>query len=81
MTWTAEEQVICLLWSLEQRGVSVRINDDGELVIKPMSLIPASDRILIRRHKPRILYMIREVLGQIPSRRLVPSMGPQRGQS
>jgi hypothetical protein len=81
MTWTAEEQTICLLWSLEQRGVSVRINDDGELVIKPMSLIPASDRILIRRHKPRILYMIREVLGQIPSRRLVPSMGPRRGQS
>ena len=76
-----EEEAVCLLWKLGQRGVSVRIDDDGELAMQPMSLIPASDRILIRRYRPHLLYLIHEVFGQIPSRRLVPSMGPQRGPS
>jgi len=73
-----EEEAVCLLWSLEQRGVSVRIDNDGELVMKPMSLIPASDRKLIRRYRSHLLHLVRECFGQIPSARLVPTMGRQQ---
>jgi len=66
-----------LLWSLEQRGVSIRIDDDGLLVMKPMSKIPESDRKLIRRYKPHLLHLIRECFRQIPSARLVPTMDRQ----
>jgi hypothetical protein len=62
-----------LLWSLEQRGVSIRIDDDV-LVMKPMSLIPESDRKLIRRYRSHLLHLVRECFGQIPSARLVPTM-------
>jgi len=72
-----EEEAVCLLWKLGQRGVSVQIDDDGELVMQPMSLIPESDRKLIRRYKPHLLHLIRECFGQIPSARLVPTMDRQ----
>jgi hypothetical protein len=65
-----------LLWSLEQRGVSIRIDDDV-LVMKPMSLIPESDRKLIRRYRSHLLHLVRECFGQIPSARLVPTMDRQ----
>ena len=63
-----------LLWSLEERGVAIRIDGDDTLVMKPMSLIPESDRKLIRRYKPHLLHLIRECFRQIPSARLVPTM-------
>ena len=69
-----EEEAVCLLWSLEQRGVSIRIDDDGLLVMKPMSKIPESDRKLIRRYRSHLLHLVRECFGQIPSARLVPTM-------
>ena len=59
---------------LEERGVAIRIDGDDTLVMKPMSLIPESDRKLIRRYKPHLLHLIRECFRQIPSARLVPTM-------
>jgi len=67
-----------LLWSLEERGVSIRIDDDGLLVMKPMSKIPESDRKLIRRYRSHLLHLVRECFGQIPSARLVPTMDRQQ---
>jgi hypothetical protein len=50
-----------LLWSLEDRGISIRV-DDGLLVLKPVSLIPEADRGLIRRHKFHLLHLVSECL-------------------
>ena len=50
-----------LLWSLEDRGVTIRI-EDGLLLMQPMSKIPESDRQLIRRYKFHLLHLVRECL-------------------
>jgi len=46
-----------LLWSLEDRGVSIRV-DDGLLVMKPVSLIPEADKTLIRRFKAHLILLV-----------------------
>ena len=48
-----------LLWSLEDRGVEIRIDGDDTLVMKPISKIPESDRALIRRYKAHFLALVR----------------------
>jgi hypothetical protein len=48
-----------LLWSLEERGVDMRIDGDSTILMKPMSRISASDRDLIRRYKAHLLILIR----------------------
>ena len=50
-----------LLWALEYRGVTIRI-EDGLLLMQPMSKIPESDRQLIRRYKFHLLHLVRECL-------------------
>ena len=50
-----------LLWALEDRGVTIRI-EDGLLLMQPMSKIPESDRQLIRRYKFHLLHLVRECL-------------------
>ncbi|HAD76259.1 MAG TPA: hypothetical protein DCG16_10780 [Gemmatimonadetes bacterium] len=48
-----------LLWSLEDRGVDIRIDGDDTLVMKPISKIPESDRVLIRRYKAHLVLLVR----------------------
>ena len=48
-----------LLWSLEGRGVEIRIDGDDTLVMKPISKIPESDRALIRRYKAHLVLLVR----------------------
>jgi len=55
------DQALHLLWSLEDRGVTIRI-EDGLLLMQPMSQIPESDRQLIRRYKFHLLHLVRECL-------------------
>ena len=53
------DPVLHLLWSLEERGVAIRIDGDDTLVMKPMSKIPEPDRVLIRRYKAHLLLLVR----------------------
>ena len=53
------DPVLHLLWSLEERGVEIRIDGDDTLVMKPISKIPESDRALIRRYKAHLVLLVR----------------------
>ena len=52
------DPVLHLLWSLEERGVEIRIDGDT-LIMKPMSQISDSERVLIRRYKAHFLALVR----------------------
>jgi hypothetical protein len=47
-----------LLWSLESRGVKIKI-DHAALVMTPMSKIPESDRRLIKQFKTHLIHLVR----------------------
>ena len=52
------DQALHVLWSLEERGVQIRIDHDA-LIMTPTTKIPASDRILIRRFKSHLMHLVR----------------------
>jgi len=53
------DPVLHLLWSLEERGVDIRIDGDDTLVMKPVSQISDPERVLIRRYKAHFLALVR----------------------
>jgi len=53
------DPVLHLLWSLEDRGVDIRLDGDDTLVMKPLSQIPEADRVLIRRFKAHLVLLVR----------------------
>jgi len=53
------DPVLSLLWSLEERGVDIRIDGDDVLAMKPLSQISEPERVLIRRHKAHFLALVR----------------------
>ena len=61
-TWVFDTEVpdnaLHLLWSLEDRGVQIRIDHDA-LVMTPTSKIPESDRLLIKQYKAHLMHLVR----------------------
>ena len=52
------DNALRLLWSLENRGVQIRIDHDA-LVMTPTSKIPESDRRLIKQYKAHLMHLVR----------------------
>jgi hypothetical protein len=52
------DNALHLLWSLEDRGVQIRIDHDA-LVMTPTSKIPESDRLLIKQYKAHLMNLVR----------------------
>ena len=52
------DDALHLLWSLEDRGVQIRIDHDA-LVMTPTSKIPESDRRLIKQYKAHLMHLVR----------------------
>ena len=52
------DNALHLLWSLEDRGVKIRLDHDA-LVMTPTSKIPESDRRLIKQYRSHIIHLVR----------------------
>jgi hypothetical protein len=52
--------VLRLLWELETRGLSVRIDGDG-LTVGPRRLLTDEDRSAIREHRDELKALVRDV--------------------
>ena len=52
------DNALHLLWSLENRGVKIRI-DHGALVMTPTSKIPNADRRLIKKYRSHLMHLVR----------------------
>ena len=52
------DNALHLLWSLESRGVQIRI-DHESLIMTPTSKIPDSDRRLIKQYKAHLMHLVR----------------------
>jgi hypothetical protein len=52
------DNALHLLWSLEDRGVKIKIDHDA-LTMKPMSKITDSDRRLIKKYRSHIIHLVR----------------------
>jgi hypothetical protein len=52
------DNALHLLWSLENRGVKIKIDHDA-LTMKPMSKITDSDRRLIKQYRSHIMHLVR----------------------
>jgi len=52
------DNALHLLWSLEDRGVQIRIDHEA-LVMTPTSKIPDSDRRLIKQYKSHLMHLVR----------------------
>lgn len=52
------DQALHILWSLEDRGVQIKIDHDA-LSMKPMSKITDSDRRLIKQYRSHIMHLVR----------------------
>jgi len=52
------DNALHLLWSLEDRGVQIRIDHDA-LAMTPTSKIPQSDRILIKQYRSHLMRLVR----------------------
>ena len=48
---------LALLWSLEDRGLTVEL-DDGDLLIGPRGKLTGADRQQIRDHKPELIRLV-----------------------
>lgn len=47
-----------LLWSLEDRGLTLTL-DGEDLLVGPRTDLTPGDRDLIREHKPELIYLVR----------------------
>ncbi len=52
------DQALQILWSLEDRGVQIKIDHDA-LTMKPMSKITDADRRLIKQYKSHLIHLVR----------------------
>ena len=52
------DNALHLLWSLENRGVKIRIDHDA-LVMTPTSKIPDADRRLIKKYRSHLMHLVR----------------------
>ena len=52
------DNALHLLWSLEDRGVKIKIDLDA-LVMTPTSKIPESDRRLIKKYRSHLMHLVR----------------------
>ena len=52
------DNALHLLWSLEDRGVQIRIDHDA-LTLKPMSKITDADRRLIKKYRSHLMHLVR----------------------
>ena len=62
--FSVTRDALALLWSLEDRGLTVEL-DDGDLLVGPRRKLTGADRQQIRDHKPeliRLVEMEREVV-------------------
>jgi hypothetical protein len=50
--------VLRVLWDLEERGVRVRVDDEGDLVVAPRGVITDTDREVLRRWKPHVAVLV-----------------------
>ena len=50
-----------LLWSLEDRGATVRVDPTEHAVwVDPVTLVTPEDRVLIRRYKNHLVFLLRQ---------------------
>jgi hypothetical protein len=52
------DNALHLLWSLENRGVKIKIDHDS-LVMTPTSKIPDSDRRIIKKYRSHLMHLVR----------------------
>lgn len=48
-----------LAWSLEDRGLTLRLDDAGGLLVGPGAQLTAEDRVLIRAHRDELITLTR----------------------
>jgi hypothetical protein len=48
-----------LAWSLEDRGLTIRLAEDGRLLIGPRHLLTGEDRDAIRVHRDQLVVLVR----------------------
>ena len=48
-----------LLWSLEDRGLTIALEDEEHLLVGPRADLTPGDRALIREHKPELIHLVR----------------------
>ncbi len=51
--------VLRFAWDLEERGLDLRVNNNGRLLVGPRSRITAEDRELIRAHSQTLAVIVR----------------------
>ena len=56
-------EAVTLLWSLENRGLIVEL-DDGDLLVGPRGQLTGTDRQGIRAHKDELISLVR-VCGEV----------------
>ena len=50
-----------LAWDLEARGFTVRLADDGGLLVSPRTKISTDDDVAIRQHRAELIVLARYV--------------------
>ena len=61
-----EVAALKLLWRLEDRGLDIRLDDDGRLLVGPRDALTPRDRAGIREHRDSLVELVRycdEVIG------------------
>jgi len=53
------DNALHLLWSLENRGVKIRIDYDALVMTPTTSKIPDSDRRLIKKYRSHLMHLVR----------------------
>ena len=56
---TVDVAALRLLWSLEDRGVDVRLAADGALLVGPRAALTDTDRAAIREHRNILEWLVR----------------------
>jgi hypothetical protein len=50
-----------VLWQLEIRGLTIRLDGDGGLLVGPRRSLSEADRAAIRRHRDELIALVRYV--------------------
>jgi hypothetical protein len=48
-----------LLWALEDRRLTIRLDDDGGLLVGPRTRLTNADRAAIRQHRDELVALVR----------------------
>ena len=51
--------VLQLAWSLEDRGLTIRLSEDGQLLVGPRHLLTGADCEAIRAYRDQLVVLVR----------------------